>query len=259
MDGQNPPSVRVDCPPVLVTQEGAVRTITLNRPDRLNAVNDAMVQHLTEALELSLDDGVRTVVLRGAGRAFCSGHDLKEPVADTSSDGARARLQRLQDLTRLVERTPAPVITVVHGWAVGAGAELALASDLVMATQSARFRFPEVSVGLAITNGASRILATAIGPQRAKRLTLLGETIDADSLYQMGLVSHLVADAALDAALSRLVAATSSLPPVAARLTKGLLNHGGDSDMEAALQAEVEASMLLHPDEYAGENGIASA
>lgn len=259
MERQEPPSVRGDCPIVLVTQEGAVRTITLNRPDRLNAVNDAMVQRLTEALEQCLDVEVRTVVLRGAGRSFCSGHDLKEPGVDSSPDAARARLQRLQDLTRLLERIPAPVITVVHGWAVGAGAELALASDLVMATHSAKFRFPEVNVGLAITNGASRILAHAIGPQRAKRLTLLGETIDAESLYQMGLVSHLVADAELDAALSRLVAVTSSLPPVSARLTKELLNHGADSDMEAALQAEVEASMRLQPDEYAGEKGIARA
>lgn len=245
-------------PPVLVAEDRSVRTITLNRPDRLNAVNDDMVRHLAAALE-GTASSVRAVVLRGAGRAFCSGHDLKDHPPASSRVETGERIDRLQDLTRLIRGIPCPVITVVHGWAVGAGAELALASDLVMATRSARIRFPEVKVGLAITNGSSRFLSRALGPQRAKRIALMGDTIESELLYRVGLVSHLVDDADLDTAVADLAARVAALPEVSARVAKELLNFGGDGDLEGVLRSEVEASLRLQPEEFLGESGVTGA
>lgn len=242
--------------PVLIEDASSVRTITLNRPARLNAIDDGVVRHLTAALQSCMDDQVRTVVLRGAGRAFSSGHDLKAPAGEPSAEATRDRLERLQELTRLIQRVPCPVITVIHGWAVGAGVELALASDFVMATDTARFRFPEVGLGLAITNGASWFLSRAVGAQRGKRMTLLGEDISAEALFQAGLLSHLVPEAALEQELSRLVDVTKALPPVSAGLAKELLN-GHWSSLEAALQGEIEISMRLTPEEFRGERGLA--
>lgn len=238
---------------VFVGDAGPVRTITLNRPQRLNAVTDEMVRALSRALQdASTDTSVRVVLLRGAGRAFSSGHDLKEPTADRSPQDTRARLERLQDVTRLLGAVPVPVVAVVQGWAVGAGAELAIGCDLVLAPRGTRFRFPEVGLGLAMTNGASRTLTSALGPQRAKRLVLLGEAIDAVELHRHGLVSHLVAEDELEDELSSLTQHLAALPDVATRVGKYLLDHGTDGDLEQALGREVEASLDLRPDERTG-------
>lgn len=243
-------------PTVLVTQEGVVRTITLNRPALLNAVNDAVIQDLLAALEGCSDDSIRTVIIRGAGRAFCSGHDLNDAPNDSSDEAARIRLDRYQELTRVIRALPVPVITVVHGWAVGAGAELALSSDFVIAADDSKFRFPEVGLGLAIMNGASYILAAALGPQRAKRFTFLGENIDAAVMHQAGLVSHLVKAADMESELARLVSATTNLPPVSTNIAKQLFNSANPSNLEQILLDEVDASTRLRPREFAGKTGL---
>jgi 2-(1,2-epoxy-1,2-dihydrophenyl)acetyl-CoA isomerase len=127
--------------------EGDVAFVTLNRPRQLNAVNTHLVEALCQSLDRAAEDDAAAVVLSGAGRAFCAGHDFKEDLGEESDDAARRRLERMQDVTRKVQQLPAPVIAAVHGFALGAGCEFALCCDLIVADPSAVFGFPEVEVG----------------------------------------------------------------------------------------------------------------
>ncbi len=232
---------------VLVEQRGPVRLVTLNRPERLNAVTDELVVELGEALRR--DDGARAVVLTGSGRAFSSGHDLKHETGPETPAQARDRLERLQDLTRLIRSSPAPVIAAVEGWAVGAGCELTFACDLAVLAADARFRFPEVSLGLAVTNGVSQLLAAVAGPQRAKRLVLLGEVFDAQQVHAWGLASHLAEPGQALAGALALAEQLAALPAVATASAKALLDNGFGASLEEALAAEVEVSLALDPSE----------
>ncbi|WP_007027272.1 enoyl-CoA hydratase/isomerase family protein, partial [Saccharomonospora iraqiensis] len=154
-----------------------VAVVRLNRPGRLNAVTPELVDDLIAALRgIATDEGVGAVVLTGAGRAFCSGHDLRQPPPEQEP---RARLERLQEVTRTLRALPQPVVASVHGYAVGAGAEFALGCDLVLAADDAVFAFPEVGLGLSVTGAASRLLPLLVGPLRAKELVLRGERLDA--------------------------------------------------------------------------------
>ncbi len=183
------------------------------------------------------------MVLAGRGRAFCAGHDLKEPAPAEDEAAGRQRLQRIQDVTRAIRSFPGPVIAAVHGYALGAGAEFALGCDLVVAAQDARFGFPEVGVGLSVTGGISALLPRTVGPVRAKELLFLGEHLSAEDAHRLGLVNRVVAagsheQAALDLA-QRLVAQ----PPAALALAKSLLDHGVDSTEAQALDREVDAAI----------------
>lgn len=230
--------------------------LTLNRPHRLNAITDGLVGELTRAVAAvgmpSSPGDPRVVVIRGTGRAFSSGHDLKEVDEDETAEETRARLERLQDLTRVLARCPVPVVAAVQGWAIGAGAEVALAADLVVAETTAQFVLPEVGVGLAVTNGISRILASALGPQRAKRVLFFGETLPAEELHRHGLVSHVVAPGELREETEGIVAAILDRPPVALRWAKHLVDTGLGAELEEALASEVEASLRLAPTEFHG-------
>src|SRR5215471_20194463 len=166
-----------------------IAVVTLNRPHRLNAVVPELVEGLCAALSQARADQVGACVLTGAGRAFCSGYDLKQEPELISENEDRRRLQRTQDVTRLVRQAPFPVIAAVHGYALGAGCEFALCSDLVVAASDAQFGFPEVSVGLGVTGGISRLLPLAVGMARAKELVLLGEDYSAAQALELGLIN----------------------------------------------------------------------
>ncbi|SFP45029.1 Enoyl-CoA hydratase/carnithine racemase [Amycolatopsis arida] len=227
---------------VELTAEGGVAVLRLNRPDRLNAVSPALVGDLLTALDaVSSDPGVRAVVLTGNGRAFCAGHDLKEPAAGGDS---RARIERLQEVTRRLRGCPAPVIAAVHGYAIGAGAEFALGCDLVLAADDAVFAFPEVGLGLSVTGAASRLLPLLVGPLKAKELVLLGERVDAATALRLGLVNDVVpagelTDRALDWA-----GRIAERPAAAATLAKRALDHGIDGALDAALELEVSHALI---------------
>ena len=155
------PTVRYDC-------HDGIAVITLNRPTRLNAVVPDLVEQLCGALGQARADDVSACVLTGAGRAFCAGHDLRHVQEPISEAEDRRRLQRVQDVTRLIRQAPFPVIAAVHGYALGAGCEFALCCDLVTASRDAVFGFPEVSVGLGVTGGISRLLPLTVGMAKAK-------------------------------------------------------------------------------------------
>ena len=229
-----------------------VGCIRLNRPERLNAVTPALIAGILDAFDAAKADAARVLVLAGTGRAFCAGWDLKEPPIEETRDEARARLQRLQDVTRRTMAFDGPVIAAVHGYALGAGAEFALGCDLVIAGEDAVFGFPEVDVGLSSTNGITALLPRMVGVIRAKELALLGEHFDAHRAYDLGLVTRVVPAGAHEPAALEIAQRLAAKPATALRLAKRLLDAGMQSTVEQALEAEVDAALAtLDTDENA--------
>jgi 2-(1,2-epoxy-1,2-dihydrophenyl)acetyl-CoA isomerase len=222
---------------------GPVAVVRLNRPERLNAVVPDLVDALLVAFDRAHAEDVRAVVLCGAGRAFCAGHDLKEPPAAEDDSQARARLQRIQDVTRSIRDFRGPVIAAVHGYALGAGAEFALGCDLVVAAEDARFGFPEVSVGLSVTGGISALLPRAVGLVRAKELLLHGDYLTGAQARDLGLVNRLVPPGEHETSAAAWAGELATRPPRALALAKMLLDEGADSSVPAALDREVDAAM----------------
>ena len=149
-----------------VVERDGVVTLTLNRPARLNALNEELLQQLVASLR-AISESARAVVLRGNGRAFCAGYDLKEAAArphPPTAEELRSLAELIQDVTRGLRTCPVPVIGVVHGYAVGAGCEFALICDLVLAGDGAKFSFPETAAGLVVTNGVTSTLPKTLGP-----------------------------------------------------------------------------------------------
>lgn len=231
-------------PAVLYTVDDDVAYIRLNRPDRLNAVVPDLVEDLGAALRRASDDEVGAAVLSGRGRAFCSGHDLKEDQAPSDSVRLRAQVQQIQDVTRLVRRLPCPVIAAVHGYALGAGCEFALCADLVVAGEGAVFGFPEVEVGLTVTGGISQVLPIAVGLARAKELILTGDRFTAVQAAAWGLVNRVVPDEAVHDEAIKLAAHLVTRPRRAMSLAKRVLDAGAGAGLEQALELEVEHAVL---------------
>ncbi len=215
---------------VTYERHGPVARIWLNRPERLNAVNATLVEGLVDALSRAIDERVGAAILAGRGRAFCSGHDLKDDDSDP---------QRLQDVTRAVRRAPFPVITAVHGYALGSGCEFALCSDLVVAAEDAVFGFPEVEVGLGVTGGISHVLPLAVGIARAKELVLLGERFDAGQAERLGLINRVVPHDVLHDEALAMAQQLASKPQGALARAKEVLDRGSQVTLEAALDLEV--------------------
>lgn len=230
-------------PCVRTTIEDAhgVALIQLNRPQRLNAVVPALVDDLLAALDTAATSQVRAVVLAGNGRAFCAGHDLKEPAPQRDS---RARVERIQHVTRALKALPQPVVAAVHGYAIGAGAEFALGSDLILAEEDAVFAFPEVSLGLSVTGGASKLLPLLIGLTKAKELLLLGEDVPASTAQQIGIVNTIVDSGTVTDRALELAGRLAERPVAAATMAKRALDHGVDGSLESALELEVSHAVL---------------
>jgi 2-(1,2-epoxy-1,2-dihydrophenyl)acetyl-CoA isomerase len=230
--------------PVEYELSDSVARIYLNRPHRLNAVVPELTAGLVAALARAGQDGARVVVLAGHGRAFCSGHDLKEHLPPETVLATRLRVEQIQDVTRAIRRFPGPVIAAVHGYALGAGCEFALGCDLVVASEDTQFGFPEVSVGLSVTGGISRLLPLLVGPVRAKELLLLGERFRAARALELGLVNKVVPADEHEQAAAAMAARLASLPPLALALAKQALDRGIDCALEEAMAAEVDFAAL---------------
>jgi 2-(1,2-epoxy-1,2-dihydrophenyl)acetyl-CoA isomerase len=221
--------------------------IHLNRPGRLNAVVPALVDDMLVAFDQARQDGARVIVLAGRGRAFCAGHDLKEPVPRETLPETRERLERIQDVTRRIRAFRGVVIAAVHGYALGAGCEFALACDLVVADDQARFGFPEVGVGLSVTGGISKLLPALVGLAKARELLLLGEQVATPDALAMGMIGRIAPPGEHEKAAAELAAVLLSRPPVALQLAKRVL----ETDLERALATETEHALLSS---LSGEN-----
>jgi len=222
----------------------SVARVYLNRPHRLNAVVPELTAGLVGALARAGQDKARVVILAGRGRAFCSGHDLKEELPPETVLATRLRVEQIQDVTRAIRRFPGPVVAAVHGYALGAGCEFALGCDLVVASEDAQFGFPEVSVGLSVTGGISRLLPLLVGPVRAKELLLLGERFGATRALQLGLVNQVAVAGQHEQAAAVIAARLRDQPRLALALAKQALDRGADSALEEAMAAEVDFAAL---------------
>jgi 2-(1,2-epoxy-1,2-dihydrophenyl)acetyl-CoA isomerase len=227
---------------LVTTTDDGVRAVTLNRPERLNAVNPALAAELPAALdEAARDDAVRAVVLTGAGRGFCAGLDLAEPAM--LGDGSRAeRLDALAWVGRWVEAVVAcekPVIAAVNGAAAGAGFGLALACDLRLVSAAATLTAGYARRGLSPDAGVTYFLPRLVGLSRAADIVLTGRDVPADEAERIGLASRVLpADGFAEAALAY-AAQLAAGPPVALALSKRLLLQSFDRPLEAQLRDEL--------------------
>ena len=229
-------------PSILLDLTGGVATITLNRPDKLNAFNEAMHAELAQALNrIEADGTVRAVLLTGAGRAFCAGQDLGDRVM---GDGAAPpdlgdTLDRLYNpLVRRLHRLERPVIAAVNGVAAGAGANLALACDLVLAARSARFIQAFCKLGLVPDSGGTYALPRLVGPARAMALALLGEPVPAEQAAAWGLIWRVVDDERLQAEATALARQLATQPTRGLGLIKRALNASADNTLDEQLDLE---------------------
>ena len=226
---------------VATTDLRAVRVLRLNRPEALNALNVDMLEELIDGLRAARDCGA--IVIEGEGRAFCVGEDLKESLAPRTggAEELRTSLEMLQEITRLMTACPAPIVCAINGFAIGGGAELPLAADLVVAHPSTRFRFPEVSLGHAPTGGASLRLPAVVGLMRAKELLLTSRWIEADEAQRIGLVTELADDPGARA--RELAEQLANFPRRSLAATKRGLELAAASTQEVAMAAEVDAAI----------------
>jgi 2-(1,2-epoxy-1,2-dihydrophenyl)acetyl-CoA isomerase len=246
---------------LLVTRDDGILRITLNRPDRRNALTAAMVDTMTETLESAdLDDTTRVVVLRGAGADFCSGFDIGGP-GGPGGGGTRERprtghMQRglhanAHRLVRTLAEVQLPVVAAVRGWAAGFGNALALSADVVVATPDARFWVPFVPRGFTPDSATTYLLPRLVGLPRAKQMVLRGKPVDGATAAEWGLISECVADDELDAATDALVAEFAAAATVSVGLAKLLLHQNLGVDIGAALQNEAMAEELaLRSDDF---------
>lgn len=223
-----------------------IATITLNRPHRLNAVTTALVEDLCATLDRAIADDVAAAVLTGAGRAFCSGRDLRQEHVVITEGQDRRQVQRLQDVTRKIRQAPFPVIAAVHGYALGAGCEFALCCDLIVAARDSVFGFPEVGVGLGVTGGVTHLLPLTVGLPKAKELVLLGEQFGAEEALRLGLINRL-AEPGHDVEEATSMAKTlGGRPRLALARAKFAINQGAEAGLEVSQQIEIADALALH-------------
>lgn len=213
---------------VLVSRDDAVATVTLNRPEAMNALSRALRIELAAAMRgLAADDGVRAVVLTGAGtRAFTAGLDLKELGADTSNLGAANATGADENPVKAIELCPQPVIGAINGVAITGGFEVALACDILIASTNARFADTHARVGVMPGWGLSQKLSRLIGISRAKELSLTGNFLDAKTACDWGLVNRVVAPGDLLPAAQSLARDIASADPAMVRAYKKLIDDG---------------------------------
>lgn len=229
--------------PVLFSDDaGGIRTLTLNRPHRKNAIDADLWAALHDALAATgADHSIRALIITGAGGAFCSGADIS---GGPSAIHPVHRMRTLTDIALLLHDLPIPTIAKVTGVAVGAGWNLALGCDLVVATPKSTFSQIFARRGLSLDLGGSWLLPKLIGLQQAKRLTLLAETIDAAEAHRLGLVTWVVPAEEIDAFVADLAARLAGAAPIATAQNKALLNEGADRTLREALANEARAQAV---------------
>ncbi len=221
-----------------------VRTITLNRPERLNAMNQALVRDVAEAFtDANKDGATKAMIFTGAGRAFCAGDDRREHVHPETEAEAREFVEAIQDATRAIVFGEKPVVGAINGWAVGGGFEWAINCDFSIWAESARAFFPEVSLNLFATGGVTALLPALVGLNTAREMLFLGEKYDAPTLKQLGVAWKVVPDAALMTEAQAVARKLAALPPLSVRAMRRTLYRTAMTDLATALQLESDATV----------------
>ena len=224
-----------------------VLSITLDRPDSLNSLTGRMLSGIADAVERAgTDDRVRVVQLRGAGRGFSSGAGIGEE--DQKDDSASSHAKIIEEANRAVRSIaalPKPAVAVVHGPAAGVGVSLALACDIVLASEKAFFMLAFTKIGLMPDGGASALVAAAVGRVRAMRMALLAERIPASEAYDWGLVTAVYPADTFDAEVDKVLATLVNGPAVALRKTKEAINAATLTELESAFSRELAGQSEL--------------
>ena len=244
---------------ILTRDAGAIRYLTMNRPEKLNAMNDTLVSQLASALRTAeADPEVAVIVLDGAGRAFCAGADLGGGKPTTGAAGGEASEKtapsghqiaaRLDDTIRFygtIQRMDTPVIAAVQGYAMGGGCNLAVSCDLVVAADNARFGYPEVKLGMAAA-GVAPTLVHQIGRKAAFELLTLCNNIDARQALAFGMINRVVPADELLATASAMAEQLAGFNHDALRLTKQLIRRAADLPFAQALEAGRDIGLAMH-------------
>lgn len=221
--------------------DGAVATITLDRPEALNALTIAIKVALLEALQsIAADRSIRAVVLTGAGRAFCAGQDLVEREQPNAPPLEVELRDRYNPIVRTMRTIGQPIIAAVNGVAAGAGASLAFACDLRLASPEARFLLAFGRIALVPDSGATWFLPRLVGSARAAELALLGDAVNADDALRIGLVNRVVPAAELADEARSLAVRLADAAPLAVALTKGALERAWSIGLDEALDGEAK-------------------
>ena len=244
--------------PVIYSVEGVVALITLNRPEKRNALNDALIGALKDSLrEADSNDEVRGVVITGAGADFCSGADLAalQKISDASVAENLEDARSLMELFTLIRSVRVPVVAAVRGRALAGGCGLATACDLVIAARSARFGYPEVKIGF-VPAMVMAILRRNVSEKRAFELITLGAEISADEAERIGLINQVFDDETFETEVENYVAGFEKVSRSAVMLSKRLLYQMDGMTFDAALQTGVDVNTIARMTEDC-QNGIA--
>ncbi|HDI60124.1 MAG TPA: enoyl-CoA hydratase/isomerase family protein [Desulfobacteraceae bacterium] len=229
---------------VIYQKNENIGIITFNRPQRLNAINEALLDGLIQHLQAARRDvEVRSVVLTGAGRSFCAGEDLKETSAGKTLEQWTREVDALQEVQRVVLGLGKPLIGAVNGYAVGGGLEFALSCDIRIASEDARFGFPETGVGLTVTTAGTKLISQIVGLGKAKELIFTGRLVDAREALEIGLVNKVVEPARLIDEAMALCREINARSPLSIKLSRIAIDQGLHSSFEQIL--ELEAAHLL--------------
>jgi len=231
---------------VSLEQDGAVAAVTLNRPERLNAISGDLLRDFQAALDhVIADPHVSVVLLSGAGRAFCAGDDLKEFGEQTRDDASIARhVEAIQGITHSLMLTEKVVVGAIHGFAVGGGFEWLLNCDLVVAADDLVAFFPEMDWGQFVTGAVTHLLPLAVGYQRAMELFLLGERQSAEDLLRLGLVNRVVPPCQMRSTAAQLAQTVTGKSPTSVGALKRLINRRLSNSIEVALELERQETVL---------------
>ncbi len=225
-------------------KKGRVGVVTLNRPERLNAINTNLLDNLIQKLSIAgKNNDITSVILTGAGKSFCAGEDLKETADGKTFEQWVREVDGLQEVQRVILALGKPLIAAICGYAVGGGLEFALSCDIRIASADARFGFPETSVGLTVTTAGTKLISQIVGLGKAKEMIFTGDIIYAKEALRLGLVNQIVpSDSLLDAAMA-MCNKINEKSSLALRLSRIAIDQGLHSSFDQIL--EMESSHLL--------------
>lgn len=224
--------------------EAGISTITLNRPDSLNAMNRQLIDDVALVFdEANRDERVKVIIFTGSGRAFCAGDDRKEHIHPENEAEARDLVEAIQGATDAIVFGEKLVVGAINGWAVGGGFEWAINCDFPIWSQSAKAFFPEVSLNIFVTGGVTVLLPALVGLNKAREMLFLGKRYDADSLLEMGLAWKVVSPEHLMEEARETARKLAKLPPLSSRAMKRVLTQTATQHFKKAMQLETEATV----------------
>jgi 2-(1,2-epoxy-1,2-dihydrophenyl)acetyl-CoA isomerase len=230
---------------LIINQTGAILNLTLNRPDRLNAFSPEMILGLTEVIrEAGTNPEIKVIVLSGAGRSFSAGGDVKS-MGQANGTGVYEHIGRLNQCILTMKESGKPIIAAVHGFAAGAGFNLALACDLIIAADDSQFALSFSKVGLVSDGGGSYFISRLLGPHLAKQFFFTAEPIKAERLYQMGVINCLVPAEKLQAETQKMASQLAEGPTMTYGMIKKLVDHSLTSTLEEILEQERITQTLM--------------